>query len=160
MAVYGDRSNDRVNQGDIFAGVPVPVPLPDTLATVMVISHDCELDKFLDPARPLAESVRAEWRVTVAVVHAIDALGGDRPRAVREDAMTRYFHLPAEEDLPESAVDFWTEQPVRMTEILECERTASLSPEWREKMWWKLIRLRLGKNYRAILAGNVPADEA
>jgi hypothetical protein len=87
-------------------------------------------------------------------------LGLDRAGNVRADHMPRYFYLAAEGELPELCADLWTEQPVRMTGLLECVRAASLSAESREQLWWKMIRLRLGRNYRSILEGDVPSDEA
>jgi hypothetical protein len=87
-------------------------------------------------------------------------LGPNRAAAAAQDKMPRYLPLDAEADLPALVVDLWTEQPVLMTELLECERKASLSPEWREHLWWKLIRLRLGRHYKAILQGETPQDAA
>jgi hypothetical protein len=46
-------------------------------------------------------------------------------------------------------------QPVRTATLLKCERLASLSDEWRNRLWWKIIRLRLGDKYRQILEGNL-----
>jgi hypothetical protein len=160
LAVYGDRSQYDANQGDIFADVLLSVPMSDPSSDVMLISHDCDCDKYLRPSTPLTEPQQEAWCVTVAIVHPIELLTGGRPRAVRDDAMARYLHLPAEGEFEELVVDLWTEQPVRMVELLACERMASLSPEWRERLWWKIIRLRLGKSYRDILEGNVPDDEA
>src|SRR5207253_825052 len=99
--------------------VPVSVPMPDATCDVMLISHDCDCDKFLKPNTALTESQREAWCVTVAIVHPIDQLTGGRPKAVRQDAMSRYLHLPAEDDLEELVVDLWTEQPVRMVSLLE-----------------------------------------
>jgi hypothetical protein len=44
----------------------------------MVISHDCEVDKFLKPDRPLTPMLETSWRFTVAVVHPVDDLTADR----------------------------------------------------------------------------------
>jgi hypothetical protein len=74
--------------------------------------------------------------------------------------MARYLTLPAEGDLGELVVDLWTEQPIRMTRLLECRRVTSLSDEWRTKLWWKIIRLRLGAEYRSILKGELIGDAA
>jgi hypothetical protein len=162
LAVYGDRSQYEINQGDIFVDVPVPVPLrqDDQPATVMVISHDCECDKYLRPSRALSEAEAEAWRITVAIIPPIELLTEGRPRAVRDNAMPRYLHLPEEDPLPELVVDLWFEQPARMADVLDSERVASLSPEWREMLWWKIIRLRLGQRYRQILEGQVPPDAA
>ena len=159
MPTYGERL-EEVNQGDIFAGVPFVDPPAGDDAWGMVISHDCDVDKFLRPARPLTTTAREAWRFTLAVVHPLERLSTDRAGNVRADHMPRYLYLAADAELPELCVDLWTEQPVLAAAVLECERVASLSPESRERLWWKLIRLRLGRNFRAILEGNVPADEA
>ena len=155
MAVYADRSEHEANQGDLFEKAPLECPFPPPLATptVMVISHDCDCDKYLKPNTPLTESERHEWRVTVAIVHPISLLSGGRPKAVRQDEMPRYLLLPEEGASKEMVVDLWTVQPIRMAALLACERCASLSDEWRTRLWWKIIRLRLGANYKEILEG-------
>jgi hypothetical protein len=160
VPVYTDRSQHEVNQGDLFAAVPFPVPLIDTPLPGMVISHDCECDKFLRPRTPLTPERRDAWRVTVAYAHPIDMLSGGTAKAARDDATPRYLHLPAEAEIPELVVDLWSEQPVRMVELLDCDRIASLSTESRNRLWWKIIRLRLGEHYHSILQGNIPADAA
>lgn len=159
MAVYADRSEHEANQGDLFEEATLECSL-GTTATVMVISHDCDCDKYLKPNTPLTESERYEWRVTVAMVHPISQLSGGRPKAAREDKMSRYLVLPAEGNFEELVVDLWSEQPIRMTSLLEHVRLASLSDEWRTKLWWKIIRLRLGAEYKQILEGKYLIDAA
>jgi len=159
LPVYGDRP-DRINQGDIFEDVQFLDPPALETSWGMVISHDCDVDKFLRPARPLSPMVRESWRVTIAVVHPVDELGGGRAGDVRADRMPPYFFLPEEGELPDLCADLWTEQPVRMEDLLACQRVASISPQSRERLWWKMTRLRLGQHYRSILEGNVPPDEA
>jgi hypothetical protein len=154
VAVYQDRSEYEVNQGDLFEKVPLEYPWPKIeTAIVMVISHDCDCDKYLKPNTPLTETEKYEWRCTVAMVHSIDLLTGGRPKAVRKDAMPRYLLLPDEDEQGELVVDLWTMQPLRMGALLKCQRLASLSDESRNRLWWKIIRLRLGENYRQILEG-------
>jgi hypothetical protein len=160
VPVYSDRSENDVNQGDLFEDVPFPVPLIDAPLIGMVISHDCECDKFLKPRTPLTPEAREAWRITLACAHPLDMLPGGTAKAARDDATPRYLHLPAEDDVPELVVDLWTEQPVRMLELLDCDRSASLSTEYRNRLWWKIIRLRLGEHYRSILEGNIPPDAA
>jgi hypothetical protein len=159
VPVYGERP-EAINQGDIFEQVPFLAPPAGDASWGMVISHDCDIDKFLHPNRPLSPTARASWRITVAVVHPVDDLGGGRPGDVRADRMPRYFFLEAEGELPDLCADLWTEQPVRAEQLVRCPRIASLSPETRVRLWWKIIRLRLGQHYRSILEGNVPADAA
>lgn len=162
MAVFAERSAP-VNQGDIFLGIPFQIDPPGPGCMGMVISHDCEVDKFMAPARPLTDTAREAWTFTVALVHPVDELGASRAGSVRADAMPRYFYLEADPDrpdLPELCVDLWTEQPVRALELVECERIASLSPASRLALWWKIIRLRLGEHYKSILTGDVPDDAA
>jgi hypothetical protein len=69
--------------------------------------------------------------------------------------MSRYLLLPDENEMGEIVVDLWTMQPVRTATLLECKRLASLSDEWRNRLWWKIIRLRLGEKYRQILEGDL-----
>jgi hypothetical protein len=161
VAVYADRSDYAVNQGDIFKAVPFPVPALDgSSLDGMVISNDCDCDKFLDPKTPLTDEARAAWRVTVAWVQPIEALPPARRKLVRDDRMPRYMHLPAEDEHPERVVDLWLEQPVLMLDLMNCDRLASLSPEARNALWWKIIRLRLGQHYKNILRGEIPPDAA
>jgi hypothetical protein len=160
VPVYTDRSADDVNQGDIFEAVPFPVGRADGAPSWgMVISQDCDADKFLKPKTPLTADQIARFRITVAHVHPIDELSDSWAKAVRDDKMPRFLLMPEEDGLPDLVVDLWLEQPVLMTELLDCERIASLSPEWRYKLWWKIVRLRLGEHYKRILRGENP-DEA
>ncbi len=159
LAVYSDRSQDEANQGDLFEGAQLECSFGG-VATVMVISHDCDCDKFLKPNTPLTETERYEWRVTVALVHPLKELVASRIKAVREDKMARYLLLPAEDGLDDLVADLWTEQPIRMTALLDCKRRASLSDEWRTKLWWKIIRLRLGAEFKQILEGKPIIDAA
>jgi len=162
MAVYADRSQYPVNQGDIFRAVPFPVGRAQERPPLagMVVSHDCDCDKFLNPSTPLPDEEKAAWRVTVAWVHPLSDLAPDRQKLVREDRMPRYVHLPSEGKIPELVVDLSYEQPVRMVDLLACKRIASLSPKARNTLWWKIVRLRLGRHFQAILRGEVPDDAA
>jgi hypothetical protein len=157
VAVYADRSSEKANQGDLFANAELERPyLNVKTSMVMLISHDCDCDKYLQPKTPLTELETHEWRVTVALVHPLSQLTGGRKHAAREDQMPRYFPLPQEGGMEYLVADLWTVQPMRMAYLLECERVASLSDEWRTRLWWKIIRLRLGGNYRQILEAPVP----
>jgi hypothetical protein len=159
LPVYGDRSKYAANQGDIFEDVQLEGPWTHK-ARVMLISHDCDCDKFLDPKTPLSENERHAWRVTVAEVQLVSDLHANRRVPAQKDQMPRFLPLPAEGALPDMVVDLWTEQPIRFETLLKCNRVASLSKEWREKLWWKIIRLRLGEHFRDIIKGKVPADAA
>jgi hypothetical protein len=160
LPVYEERPAP-VNQGDIFEDVPFLEPgAAGAFTWGMVISHDCEVDKFRVPARPLTPEASEAWRFTMAVVHPIEDLNDDRARAVRANRMPRYLYLAAEGDLPELCVDLWTEQPVSAAAVMDCSRIACLSPESRVGLWWKIIRLRLGMEYKSILRGEVPPDAA
>lgn len=134
MPVYADRSSDAANQGDIFEDVPFAT-VPDGAAWGMIVSHDCDCDKFLKPKTPIPDDQRPVWPITMAPVHPIEQLTGGRIKAVRNREMPRYFHLPAEAGLPELVADLWLEQPVPMEQVLRCERHASLSDEWRSHLW-------------------------
>ena len=54
--------------------------------------------------------------------------------------------------LPELVADLWLEQPVPMERVLACERRASLSDEWRSRLWVQIIRLRTGRDLSTAIA--------
>ena len=45
----------------------------------MVISHDCDCDKFLKPKTPIPEEQRPVWPITMAPVHPLEQVD-TRPR--------------------------------------------------------------------------------
>ena len=151
MSVYADRSSDDANQGDIFEDVPFAAS-PGGSAWGMILSHDCDCDKFLKPKTQIPDEQRSMWPITVAPVHPIDQLTGGRIKAVRDRRMPRYFHLPEEAGLPELVADLWLEQPVPMEQVLMCNRLASLSDEWRGRLWAQIIRLRTGQELSAVIS--------
>jgi hypothetical protein len=146
VPVYDDRSDHDANQGDIFVDVPFTAYSPGDAAWGMIVSHDCDCDKFLKPKTSIPDEQLPLWPITVAPVHPIELLTGGRVKAVRDGAMPRYFHLPEENGLPELVADLWLEQPVPMQQVLECDRQASLSDEWRTRLWTQIIRLRTGRD--------------
>ncbi len=150
MAVYVDRTEHKANQGDIFDGVPFTAYVPGQPTLGMIVSHDCDCDKFLKPTTPVPDQARPLWPITVAPVHLIDALDGARIKLIREDRMDRYFHLPEANGLPELVADLWLEQPVPIVDVLECERQASLSDEWRGRLWAQIVRLRTRRDLPAL----------
>jgi len=154
VPVYEDRSEDDANQGDVFADVPFGLyPRPDGDASLgMIISHDCDCDKFLKPKTPIPEDQLPLWPITLAPVHPIEELTASRIKAVRDGKMPRYFHLPENGELPELVADLWLEQPVPMQQVLACERQASLSDEWRGRLWAQVIRLRTGRDLSSAIA--------
>lgn len=163
MTVYQDRSEDDANQGDIFSGVRfavLPRPSENEGMLGMIVSHDCDCDKFLKPKTPIPEDQRSIWPITMAPVHPIGLLTGGRIKAVRERQMPRYFHLPEEDDLPELVADLWLEQPVFFERVLEEERCASLSDAWRARLHQQIIRLRTGRDVRAIVRALDEAEAA
>jgi hypothetical protein len=147
VAVYGDRSDHAANQGDIFEGVSFNGFTMDG----MVTSHDCVCDKYLAPRTPLSPDAAALFTVSVAPVHPVEQLTGDRRAAVRANNMPRYFYLPEEDERPELVADLYLEQPVVFAAILECERLTSLSAEWLARLWQHFLRLRLGEDYMTFL---------
>lgn len=143
MAVYADRSEHDASQGDVFEDVPFNGFTMDG----MITSHDCVCDKYLNPRTPLSEEAAAEFPVSVAPVHPLELLTGDRQAAVRGNGMPRYFLLPAEGEMPDLVADFYLEQPVRIVQVLDCARATSLSPEWLARLWQQFMRLRFGEDY-------------
>lgn len=151
--VYGDRSAYRGNQGDVFQDVPFAGFTMDG----MILSHDCVCDKYLSPKRPLPQREAAKFVVTVAPVHPLARLTGQRPAAARDGAMPRYFYLADEAGRGELVVDLYLEQPVRMAALMECARATSLSEEALGRLWQQFLRLRLGEDYIDFLRGLVDA---
>jgi hypothetical protein len=148
LAVYGDRSEYAANQGDVFGSVPFAGFTMDG----MITSHDCVCDKYLTPRTPLTPEAADRFAISVAPVHPVDQLTGDRRSAVRDNNMPRYFHLPEENGRPELVADLYLEQPVRFATVLEREPAlSSLSPEWLARLWQQFLRLRLGEDYMTFL---------
>jgi hypothetical protein len=116
----------------------------------MIVSHDCDCDKFLKPKTPIPDKAKPLWPITMAPVHPIEHLDGARIKLIRQDRIDRYFHLPGENGLPELVADLWLEQPVPMVKALDCERQASLSDEWRARLWAQIIRLRTRRDIPAL----------
>ena len=106
--VYAEREDDAANQGDIFTDVQ----FNGFVADGMITSHDCVCDKFLRPRTPLPEVEAARFTISIAPVHSIDLLTGNRPRNVRRDGMPRYFYLPAEDEQIELVAALYLEQPI------------------------------------------------
>jgi hypothetical protein len=88
VAVYGDRSDFDANQGDVFVGVPFNGFEMDG----MITSHDCVCDKYLSPRTPLSPEAADRFTISVAPVHSVAELTGDRRAAVRDNGMPRYFY--------------------------------------------------------------------
>jgi hypothetical protein len=148
VAVYADRSDYEANQGDVFEGVPFTGFTSDG----MVTAHDCVCDKFVAHRDKLDPATAAAWRVTMAPVHPLTDLTGDRQAAAKADQMPRYFYMPAEAGRPELVADLWMEQPVPFAALLDnCERVTSLSQEYLARLWQQWMRLRLGADYMDFL---------
>jgi hypothetical protein len=145
LAVYGDRSTWDANQGDIFEAV---FDIDGLKMDGMITSHDCVCDKYLDPKTPLSPEAAAAFRISVAPVHPVDLLTGDRRAAVRAREMPRYFYLPEEDGRPELVADLYLDQPVRIATLLDQHpRLTSLSAESLGRLWQQFMRLRLGERY-------------
>jgi hypothetical protein len=153
VAAYTERPDDQANQGDIFVDVPFAVPpLEGVAAYGMIVSHDCDCDKFLKPKSPIPDEQVEVWPITMAPVHPIAFLTGGRQKAVRENRMPRYFHLPADDEMAELVADLWLEQPVPIHTVLQCKRASSLSDEWRGKLQAQIVRLRTGVDVSTLAA--------
>jgi hypothetical protein len=113
-------------------------------------------DKFFRLSGDEAE----RFVVSVAPVHLFDELTGGRRPAARKGGMPRYFYLPAEGPRPELVADLYLDQPVRMAELLACERLTSLSAEWLGRLWQQFMRLRLGEDYMAFIAELLEESDA
>jgi hypothetical protein len=157
LAVYGDRE-DAVNQGDIFRDVSFVIPRgPDRPSVVlmgMVVSHDCDCDKFFserDRGR-LPEPDR--FCVAIAPTYPLSELQGGRAGDARAGRIRRFFPLPAEDEHPEMVVDLWFEQPIPMTELLDRERIGSLSEEYVRRLHIQIWELRTRIAAEKVLRGD------
>ena len=148
VAVYVERPEDA-SQGDVFAAVPFAGAGTSEGFRMdgMITAHHCVCDKFFRLSGDEAE----RFVVAVAPVHSFDELTGGRRPAAREGHMPRYFYLPAEASRPELVVDLYLEQPVRMVDLLVCDRLSSLSAEWLGRLWQQFLRLRLREDYMAFI---------
>jgi hypothetical protein len=156
VAVYQERP-DALNQGDLIQEVPFTIPLGNERSVKvmlgLVLQHDCDCDKFLKPRTPIPEEQQPAWAITVAPAHPISDLTGGRPKAVREGNMSRYFWLPAEGDVDELVADLWLEQPIPIVQLLERRRVASLSDDWRLRLWAQVFDLRTRLDPADVFAG-------
>jgi len=151
--VYADRTAHAANQGDVFASVRFNGFAMDG----MIVAHDCVCDKYVEPRRPLTPEAVAAFTISVAPVHGLDELTGDRQAHARRGEMPRYFFMPAEGDRADLVADLWLEQPVLFSLVLEQPRISSLSDEWRARLWQQFLRLRLGEDYMTFLRELVDA---
>lgn len=152
--VYADRGDHAANQGDVFEGLTLAGRPMDG----MITAHDCVLDKYLVPNR-ITQAEAQHFVVSVAPVHPLHLLTGDRPANARAGRMPRYFYLPAEGEREELVADLWLEQPMRFKDLLtDGERVTSLSDEWLGRLWQQFMRLKLGEDYKAILRRIVCED--
>ena len=144
--VYQASRPDAINQGDIFDAIPFVIPQGADRARVqmpgLVISDDCDADKFLKPRTPLTGAEISNFVLTIAPVHPIAELTGGRPKAVRDGKMKRYFLMEEDHGHEELVADLWLEQPIPVVEILERDRIACLSGEWRRRLHVQLWELR------------------
>lgn len=145
MPVYEDRG-EPVNQGDIFDGVPFVLPhgqeRPSAEFMGMVISHDCDCDKFFNERERGRLPEPERFCLTVAPAYPCEELQGGQCGDARAGRIRRFFWLPAERDLPELVIDLWFEQPVPMTELLGRQRLVSLSDEYRRRLHIQIWELR------------------
>jgi hypothetical protein len=162
--VYGDPEEpDRLNQGDLFVGVPFigfdsrdPARMMPSLGVITANSCDC--DKFFSAReKGISEDVEATWPIIVAPAHSPEQLVGGQAGHARRGEMPRYFHLPAEGEMEELVIDLGREQALPAVTLLERERIASLSEETRLKLYihlWVLrTRLKPEDVFKSDLAG-------
>lgn len=145
MPVYEDR-DEPVNQGDIFEDVPFVLPRGEERPTVelmgMIISHDCDCDKFFSERDRGRLEEPERFCVAVAPAYPCEELQGGQCGDARAGRIRRFFWLPAERDLPELVIDLWFEQPVPITQLLDRSRRVSLSDDYRRRLHIQIWELR------------------
>lgn len=145
MAVYTDRA-EPVNQGDLFADIPFVIPRGDDREREdlvgMVISHDCDCDKFFTERDRGRLEHPDRFPITMAPVFRVEELQGGQDGDARAGRIRRFFYLPPEDEREDLVVDLWFEQPVAMTQLLDRDRMASLSDEYVQRLHIQLWELR------------------
>lgn len=148
MAVYQARE-EQLNQGDIFEDVPLLTvdgpERPQKIARGMVVSHDCDCDKYFNEVRRGRASGPALWPVAVAPVYDLKDLRGGQSGDARAGRIKRFFYIAPEGDHGEMVADLWFEQPVSIAQLLGLRRVASLSDEWLKRLHIQIWELRTRK---------------
>jgi hypothetical protein len=134
--LYALAPQSALSQGDILSDVPVIELVGDIvsprLATFVVLTHDCEIDK------PSAESVICAPARSMAETPG--GLAGD----IRSGRVLRAMHLPATGALTESFIDFALIQRVSKLvledAIADGRRVAAMSDDGRKALTVNLFR--------------------
>lgn len=159
MAVYQAREYP-LNQGDLFGEVPLlsvdGSKRPDKVARAMVVSHDCDCDKYFSEIERGRAREPDLWPVTVAPVYELSDLRGGQGGDARAGRIKRFFYIAPEGDHGEMVADLWFEQPVSITQLLALPKIASLSDEWLKRLHIQIWELRT----RRLLPALEPAEVA
>ncbi len=140
---------DRLSQGDILRSVPwglVDAPItvfrPDdrskpiaSFGPVIVLWHDCQIDKFLEQNKPLEK-----WFTGVAPLLPLDRLDSKSAQFVIEGRRRAFFFVPAYPAIglnDSMYVDLRHIWPIK--QALLTERIGTLSPAAREALYAHLF---------------------
>lgn len=118
--------------------MPYLVPLPEGIfretGRVMVVSHNCEVEKGL--------LRQPSWPFSIAPLVQIDALPRQEPQFVRAGRFLRYWALPEEPPLEEGwAVDLDLVQPALVQELRSGRRLVSIDDRGQEALVGRLLNL-------------------
>jgi hypothetical protein len=162
--VYGVPEK-RLNQGDVFLDIEfldrrygvALAETPTVNLSGLILSHDCaECDKFeAAEKKGLPQELLDAWPVTVAPLVSPNDLDSGQVGWARKDRMPRYFWIPAEGDLPEMFADLWRGEPMPLKYVLEHDRPACLSDQWRQRLWIQMWRLRTGLDLKDVVRPEV-----
>lgn len=154
MAVYQTR-DQQLNQGDIFEDVPLltvdGADRPPKIARGMVVSHDCDCDKYFNEVQRGRATGPELWPATVAPVYDLTELRGGQSGDARAGRIKRFFYIAPEGNFGEMVADLWFEQPVSIAQLIELPRVASLSDDWLKRLHIQIWELRTRKPLPGVL---------
>jgi hypothetical protein len=141
VAVYREHDHE-LDQGDLLDDVPFvhrrASEDPDVvLRRGLVTSHGCDCERYERRRRDgtADESFLAGYAVQVAPVLPAAEFNPGLMGDIRRGRVPQYFAIPEENPWPEWVVDLHQEQPIPVSDLLDCERDACLSDE----MWRRLV---------------------
>lgn len=126
MVEYEYLPDGQLSQGDIIRGVGVisrktgveDEEIISTPSNVIVLSQNCEIDKFVKK--------RKHGNLLVAAVTQLSILDKNDQRLAREGRIFNYFYLPEGGTLPlECAIDWRTLQPVPLLPVADMRNHSS-----------------------------------
>jgi hypothetical protein len=125
-------------------------------ADVLVISHDCAIEKHIHQAD---EHVRERWPVLVAPLVPASYLGADNAGNARHGKMKQFYWLPAHDGHDETFADLYRIQWVPIYAVRACERRATLSDTSNQRLALHILVMLSERQLRDILPAPSPPQE-